>query len=840
MPATRFIGREAELDSLAALLERGRRLITLVGPPGCGKSRLAAQFLASARRGPVPSVRCGAGQATTVVELCEAVQQALGLAASGSSAVERIGDALAHRGAVLVCIDDADGLEPAAGEVLLAWLAAAREITILVSSRRRLGIEGEQLLELGPLTLDDAIELFGDRAALSCPRFEVDDRNRATIAELVELLDRLPLSIELAGGRVDVLGADGLVRRLEHPLDVLTTTSHAIPARRAGLRHAIEVSWRLLPEAARSVLAQASIFAGSFSLEAAEAVLEAPGTASMLDVLQELRQQSLLGRQESGGHVRFVLSRGVRAFARAALTERDPRSIEARHRAFYLAYSDGWGIGRLAGEKADLLAVLDRALVGGDRDDALRLVLVLDRVLSARGPVDEHLALLNRCLDAPEPALASLIQRAYRARGNALRMRGDLDAALADLNHASDGAAAELAAALLADIGVVHHQRRDIDQARTHYQVALTAARRAHCRLTEARALGNLAALAHDVGQYDDAVAQYRQAITIFAELHDVRHEGIFLTNLAIAEQERGTVDDARTHFRAALELLQAVPDRRLAGITLGNLAALEHAAGNLEVARSSYEQSLAWLEEIGELRSEALCRCRLAAVLAPLDELVLARDHIDRAERLLERVDDFLGFRTVQLARTFLSLSEYNRARLAGDERAAELRWQEIANDIAAARAGNPSLVDRSDDARALIRILESALAQQERSGLAPDALLVGPEARWFRAPAGAWQDVRSRRPLRLLMLCLTERLRAQPGRGVSVDELVDAGWPDEKVQRDAGSNRVYVALNKLRKMGLDGILLRDDSGYYLDPQIPLRRIVSDWRLLGETPVDE
>jgi tetratricopeptide (TPR) repeat protein len=372
-----------------------------------------------------------------------------------------------------------------------------------------------------------------------------------------------------------------------------------------------------------------------------------------------------------------------------------------------------------------------------------------------------------------------------------------------------------------------------MDRASEFYERALDLARLSGARPTEARVLGNLAALDHDRGNFDDAETRYRRALALFADLGDRRHEGIFLTNLAILEQEVSRHDDARTHFRAALDTLDQLDDARLVGITLGNMAALEHKDGHLEESRACYERALELLQSVGELRSEALCRGRLAAVIATLGDLDLARTYIDVAERLLERVGDAVGFEAVQLSRAFVDLTEANRERGSGnDERATEL-MRAVERRLEKARSGSPSAIERSDDARSLVTILENAISELDGTTRA-DALLVGPEARWFRGPGRGWQDLSNRRALRLILLELTEMRRAKPGTGVGVDALREAGWPNEKMSADAASNRVYVSLNKLRKLGLEGVLVRNESGYMLDPSVPVERISTHWRALG------
>lgn len=827
MQSTRFIGREADLASVDELFAEGRRVITLWGPAGIGKSRLARYYAERRRLARVPVTECDLGEATTMSDVCAVVADALELPVGGGGGADRacasVTRALAIRSPLLVVLDGADRAMPAVAQALGAWVDGAPEARFLVTSRQRVHMGSDLTYELDPLAQDEAIELFVDRARLLSPRFEATDANRERLLELVDRLERVPLEIETAATRIDVLGLDGLLARVDGRRGVLG-------------RGGTQSSWDLLDRVERRALAQLSVFRASFTLAAVEAIVRVEGDAKALDILDTLRDRSLLRAHAVDESVRFSLFERVRIFASRQLEQLgEAEATWDRFAAYYTDGAAGWTLGALAAEMANLRAVHERAVSDARLEGIVATAIALDRVLATRGPVDEHLDVLDRSIAACAAVDGADVTTLLRARGNARRIAGDLDAAADDLMRAATTADGALLAATYADIGVIHHQRRAMNQARTYYERALDAARASGSRRTEARALGNLAALAHDRGSFEDAERSYRQSLAIFADLGDRRHEGIFLTNLAVLEQECRRTDDARTHFRAALYMLENTGDKRLHGITLGNLAALEHMQGNLEEARDSFERSVSMLGDMGELRSEALARGRLAAVVATLGQLDVARSHIDVAERLLERVGDVVGFEAVQLARAFVQLAAANEHRVAGNAEQSRELIEAVEARIADARSGTPSLIEQSDDARGLIRVLEKSLS--ELDGQAPgNALLIGPEARWFRGPGGGWQDLRRRRPLRLILLHLTEIRRAAPGRGQSVQALIAAGWPGEKMTADAGSNRVYVTLNKLRKLGLDGVLTRNDGGYLLDPAIPVERISADWRALRKS----
>ena len=332
--------------------------------------------------------------------------------------------------------------------------------------------------------------------------------------------------------------------------------------------------------------------------------------------------------------------------------------------------------------------------------------------------------------------------------------------------------------------------------------------------------LGNLGALYHDERRFDEAMAHYEDALTIAAAAGDRRTEGIFSANVGLLEQERGAPTQARRRYERAVEILEEVGDLRLLAITLGNLGILHHEEGHLEGARACQERAGALLREVGDRHSEALALGRLGAVLASQGLGEEAAVAVERGERLLERLDDPIGHALLRVARGLLLVERARAALSDGRSDEAAARAAAAREIIAGARVGAPSLADRSDDVRLGLRILERDLsAVDEVSSPAGDELLIASEARWCRPPGGAWQDLRERHAVRRILLRLIEQQRAAPGRGLSLQAMKDAGWPGERILPAAASNRIYVVVNQLRKLGLKDRLRKRGDGYFLDP---------------------
>lgn len=862
-PASRFIGRAADLSSLAALFDEGRRLVTLWGPAGMGKTRLAGEFARafSEAHPDEPVVFCELEAARDLKAFCGAVARSLGAAVAAgkkdTGTVERVGRVLAGQGPMLLVLDNLEQVVEAAAPALGAWVRAAPEVRFLVTSRERARLAGEVSYEMTPLSLpapgdegggSEAVELFLDRANArhANPRegSTLGASSLPQIAALVRRLEGIPLAIELAAARAELLGLDALLARLERRLDLLGGASRGAPARQATLRGAIEWSWDLLDAPDRRALARCSLFRGGFALEAAEAVLGDPA----LPRVESLRDKSLLRAvpRGPGGAARFSLYEGVRELCAEKLASGVEIELEvarARHAAYYLSLGEAaaadWertgtaaALDRIQDDLENLLAVGERALAlppaRASAEEAVRALLAVDPVLSTRGPFGIHLELLDRALDAARVAGADplLEARALAARGVARHRRGNDAAGLDDLTRARERAAAlgatAIEASILTELGVLHQRRREMDRVGACYEEALALHRRSGDRRAEGRVLGNLGALHHDERRFDEAMPFYEAALEIAAATGDLRAEGNVSGNIGLIEQERGAPAQARRRYERASAILEEVGDLRLLAITLGNLALLHHEQGRLEEARAGYERAAATLREVGDRRSEALAQGRLGAVLASMDHGDEARAALTRGERLLVHLGDALSDELLAVARGFLDLALARSARVAGRPPEAAEHVAEARRRIARARSGAPSLADRSDDIRLCLRILERALtAVDGDAGPAGSELLLAPDARWCRAPGAAWQDLRERHAVRRLLARLVERHREAPGRGASLGDLQEAGWPGERILPQAASNRIYVAVNQLRKLGLKDWLKRGGEGYFLEPAL-------------------
>ncbi|MEM7159114.1 MAG: tetratricopeptide repeat protein [Myxococcota bacterium] len=874
---TRFVGRAVELSQLVELVSGGQRLVTVFGPGGTGKTRTAlalCERMQDEYAGLGGVWLCELAAVRDLQGVCETVARTLGIppAAAGSDdeSVRRLGAAMADRGPMLLLLDNFEQLVELASSMIAVWLVEAPELRLVVTSREHLRLRGELRFELSPLALpapgqpatdSEAVELFVERIRELDPGFTFDDTTTPLVTDLVTRLEGLPLAIELAASQVELLGLQGLLDNLHQRLDVLVGDGRDVEDRHATLRAAIDWSWGLLDPVQQAVLAQCTVFRGGFTAEAARAVLVAPeGKRPPLAVLKALRDKSLLRRDEpdeGAGLPRFSLLDAVREFAAERFENAEAaEQARARHAAWYLDAAERWvaeveteqgpkALHSLALERGNLLATHEHAMQQAATDAeaaerALRSVLALDTVASIRGSFAAHLELLEQTLSRTQAhAVAVAVRvRVLRARAKARLMHGQSAAAQEDFDEALERAEAEgdaaLEAEVLADRGVFHHQRREVERAQALYDQALQRARAAKALAVEGRVLGNLGALRHDRHELDDARKIYDDALEVLRRVGNLRLEAIHVCNLGTLELERGEGDRARGHFEASQQLLEPLGDRRLLAIVRGNQGTLEHMQGRLEDARQCHEDALAILREVGDRRSEALSLSRLGRAWAELGWVEDAQGCLAAAGRLVGRFPDAMVSATVELDRGFVELAEARNSEPEPRDALLQKARDRIAQ-VSRAEADSPAWIERSDDIRFAVHLLERGLADldaQSAPSEAPpqNAVLVGPQGRWLQVPGEQAQDLRRRKAMRLILDRLTDEHRANPGAGLPLETLLEVGWPGERVMASAGANRVYVALTTLRKMGLRKLLLSRDDGYLLDPATPVKRIEADW----------
>ena len=486
-----LIGRVRELGDLLELIRDGTRLVTITGPGGTGKTRLALQAAAE--------VVAEFDNGVFWVPLAAIRDDALIPAAITRAAEVQALDDLRNR-RVLLLLDNLEHLAGAPDSVA-ELIRSAPDLRVLATSRSPLRITAEREYPLDPLDEGDAVAFFVDRAAAAGKPVAIDE----TVAEICRRLDDLPLAIELAAARVRMLDPSALLARLERRLPLLVHGPRDLPERQRTLRSAIEWSYDLLPSAAREMFARLGVFVGTFSLEAAEQVCNAT-----LDDVESLVELSLL---KSLTGERFLMLETIREYAVERLGEGDPEELRRRHALYFLSHAEDLGSrlhgtlgdpervqARLAVDLANIRAAVMWGDANGEHEAVIRALTAMWTYWFLNGPEPEVVRILERPLDIELP---TDVQRARLRSLQVLhQVLGDLDRAVeysherVELASTTDDEA-ELGAALN-NLGMLEHQRGNLEEA----EVTLRKAARLNPAGQAAINLGNVL---RDLGRFDDA-----------------------------------------------------------------------------------------------------------------------------------------------------------------------------------------------------------------------------------------------------------------------------------------------------------------------------------------------
>jgi predicted ATPase len=657
----RLIGREAEVGTVFGLVEAGARLVTLWGPGGVGKTRLAAEVAGRlcADGGFAAWWFCDLSAARNADGICAQVSDVLGLrvaAATAAETIDPIGRALAARGRALVVLDNFEQVAFAAPAVLGPWIVSAPEVCFLVTSREALGLGDEILCEIAPLAPAAAVELFDERARSIQRAVAPSAVDPRIVEEIVERLDRLPLAIELGAAQLALLGLPDLFARLAQSMDVLDGARRDLPDRQHTLRRTIDWSWRLLSAAEQAGLAQLSVFAGGFFPEAAERVLVVTGAGAPtpLALLQSLRRRSLIQvwDPEVGGELRCRLLVAVREHAGERLADSGAAgAARARHSAYYAEAGADWAaavrgqggpraLRLLSLEQDNLIAAHRTAVVENPpaAGRALAAALALEPLIAARGPLDVLRRLVDDALGAGVAVPDALAARALRARGRS-RLAGaaaaltDFDRAEALARRAGDVA---LAASVLTERGRCIAEQGHGKHAAAVLEQAVALARSVGDHSGEAEALTNLAMNAWYDGRLADAAGCYAEAADAARAVGDRVLEARIRGNLGCLAYERGDVDEFIAVTEEARALVVAAGDQRHAAILATNLGAGVGEQGRFADAETSFAEALTALRAIGDVVGEATCEANLGWTAQRRAGPAAGRAHFERALALL------------------------------------------------------------------------------------------------------------------------------------------------------------------------------------------------------------
>ena len=549
VPATPFLGREREIDQISALLSRPDvRLVTLTGPGGSGKTRLSLQAAAAAAddydRGvwwvPLASLADPA-----LVETAAA--QALGSKDTLSATV--------RDQRLLLVLDNFEHLLKAATGVA-ATIGSCPHLTVLVTSREPLHVDGEWEVAVDPLREHEAVDLFVQRALAVSSDFAANGE----VAEICRRLDCLPLAIELAAARVKALSPSVLLERLERRLPLLAGGSRSAPERQRTLRATIAWSHDLLTEAEQNIFARLAVFAGGCTLEAAEQICGAD-----VDAIASLVDKSLLRRTGD----RYWMLETIREFAAERLEGLpDASELRDRHAAWFVALGERarpeldarrgpeW-LDRLAAEHANLRASLEHLLACEDTDRALQLSGAIWLYWAQRGHWTEGRRLLTSALALGGDVQPERLVEAFWGAAILALWQGDVDdgeqwaTRLLELSRKAGLPRGE--AVGVHTLASAAAERGNRDEAHALYEESLVLARNVDDGWLLSAALNNLGGLYLSDGDYERAIELFEESLAIGEARGDLDRRARELTHLGHATRALGNLPRAREYFRSGL-----------------------------------------------------------------------------------------------------------------------------------------------------------------------------------------------------------------------------------------------------------------------------------------------
>jgi predicted ATPase/DNA-binding SARP family transcriptional activator len=848
-----LVGRQRELREILDALARCR-LVTLTGPGGTGKTRLALAA-ADTVRGSYEDGVCWVELAPIGDPDVVAVAVAGGLGARehpGQDVLETISEHVGDR-SMLIVLDNCEHLAEAAAELAHRLLGACPSLSILATSRELLGVDGERQLAVPPLSLPrgdvtpapstlvefDAVRFFEQRAQLVLPSFRLADDNAAAVHHVCRRLDGLPLAIELAAARLRILSVGQLAERLDDIFTVLVGGVRTAPRRHQTLRATLDWSHDLLAQDERVVFRRLAVFAGGFTLAAAEQVTASgevrPG--QVLDLLTRLADKSLLGVDHVDGEVRYHLLATVRDYARECLRAAGEEEATRRaHLDFFAGFveqieprisrgDDAHGpvdlereLNRIEAETPNLRAALEFARRSADVRGALRIAGPLERYAYLRGQYSEVRHWMDAAVTIGSAASQVLLAKALLGSGRLALLQCDYETAIRRL-EAALGLYRELdepegIARTLQALGSVAREQGRYARSMELHAESLVIAEATDDQWAVASAHGYLGFSAWLQCDFDLANAECAMALEQSRKLGDVEGTAWSLLSLGVVARYQGARERAAALLQESRSLSEKIGFRE--GIAwsleqLGLLAAGREDPGAVLLLR----QSLDVHRELGD-------KWRTASVLEDLATLALAGGAPNQAARLLaaaQATRDAIGTVVAPCESSQHSETMANaRAALGGD--AFDAAWWQ-------------GLLAPIDGLHAELSELASPLGAAPADDIGTAVSKPGPVT---RPAAASPQPLRIRalgaaivhrgdttvtaadwgygKPRELLFLLATSPPMTREQLGVAL-------WPDQP--RDRLGNVLHTALRELRRaLGDPGWVLYSDGHYAFNSSWP------------------
>jgi len=679
-PLTTLIGREHETASICILLRRADvRLVTLTGPGGIGKTRLALNVATALRDEVADGVHVvSLALISDPALIATAIEQTLGLhERDARSPLQRLHDYLRDKQLVLL-LDNFEQVvhaTPLVGELL----AAAPQLTVLITSRMLLRLSGEHEVAVPPLGLpdcahaadldrllqSDAVRLFVARAQASQATFALTRTNAPAIAEICQRLDGLPLAIELAAARIKLFSPQDLLARLSSPLRLLTVGARDQPPRQQTLRATLDWSYDLLNADEQILFARLAVFVGGCTLEAVEVVCgeqypqsaicnlqSAIGTGNVLDTLSRLVDQSLVQQEmPADGEPRFTILETIREYALERLAASgEAEALRRQHAAYYLALGAAAEpklrgpqqktlLERLEQEHDNLRAAMAWSQTIDDGAElGLRLATALRWFWYVRGYMSEGRRWLGAALERSSAVAATVRAKALYAAGYLAAQQRDFGRATT-LSEASLAIFRELGdrhgiANAFRSMGITATFQHDLARADELHQESLRLYQELRDEEGIASELFNLGQIMCDRGDFAPAQALLSESLALSRKRGDTNGIALAITALGLVAYLQGDYAQAAASYKESLTMFRKLEHKGMMADCLYGLGGVVHFQGDDLQARTLYMESLALARELGAKQT-------IAYVLVRLAILAGAQEQFERTVRLCGAVED-------------------------------------------------------------------------------------------------------------------------------------------------------------------------------------------------------
>ena len=669
---TRFFGRSHEKARLAEMLRDPEvRLISLLGPGGAGKTRLAletARQAAASFDGPVCFVPLADIDDSALV--ASAVASALRLPLAGDKSPR--GQIAAHLSSLssarsLLVLDNLEHLGEGGASEIRALIEHAPHLTCLVTSRQKLSLEGEREMLLSalpvplfdpaesPLTLTTcpSVQLFVDRAQAVRPDFQITPGNAKAVAAVCRSLEGMPLALELAAARIQALTPGQMQQQLETRLDFLTSRRRDLPARHRSLRATLEWSAHLLTLEQTRFFVPLSVFRGGWSLDAAAAVCE---VAAPLGLLEQLCERSLIAAEETTLGMRFRMLESLREFGEEQLSPHEKGALARRHAAYFQTLAAEMDALWNGPEQSRALEVLDA------EQDNLRAALTFCRSVAETDGEASEIGL----------RLAAHLGNYWTIRGLLREGLGRLEGALAGPGSSAARAGALAAAGWLA-AGLGDPKRAEASLTES---IEISRKLEDKSALAAALRMRGVAATWHD--NYPQAAIDLEEALALSREIGEDVTTAITLNSLGVLTyQWRGDKAGAGRLYEEALALFLRFEDHQRASYSLHNLGCIAYEFGEYDRAGALLRQSLALTDALGDLWQRAYCLRSLGDVLREQNDLCGAAALLQEGCALCRRLGDRMSEAGTTLALALVRRREGDWATASALGRSAFLLYQ-------------------------------------------------------------------------------------------------------------------------------------------------------------------